>query len=267
MTEIVGRYITVGGHRLYWEQCGEGQAIVCIHTAGQHALQWRFVLPYLGDRGYRAIALDLPGHGKSLLKDWRPISVLHEYAEIVWAFTREIGLERPVFMGCSIGADITLDVGVHHAADARALIVLDGAARTPTFPERVIRMGLEDAGVPSASDQAFYGALGVSGSDTEEARRLEIAWTTRARDPKVLANDLLGWIGHDVRASLGRVTCPVLLVRGEEDFFVPRELLEETRAGLADAEVVELAGVGHFPHMESAALLDLLSRFLKSRDI
>lgn len=267
MTEILGRYITVLGHRLYYESCGEGQPVVCIHTAGANSLQWRFVLPYFGERGYRMVALDLPGHGKSLLKDWRPIQVLHEYAELVWDFSRALGLERPVFMGDSIGANIALDLGVHHAADIRALVIAEGAAHTPTFPERVIRMSLEDAGIPSVGDQAFYGSIGASGSEIDETRRLEIAWTSRSRDPKILANDQLGWNSHDVRDHLSQVTCPVLLVRGEEDFFVPRDLVEYTQKGLSDAEFVELPGIGHFPHMESSAFLEVVERFFKARGI
>lgn len=267
MAEILGRYITILGHRLYYESCGEGQPVVCIHTAGQNSIQWRFVLPYFGERGYRMVALDLPGHGKSLLKDWKPIQVLHEYAELVWDFSGALGLIKPVFMGCSIGANIALDLGVHHAVDIRALVICEGAAHTPTFPEKVIRMGLEDAGIPGAGDQWFYGAIGVCGSEIDEARRLEIAWTSRYRDSKIIANDLLGWIGHDVRDKLQLVSCPVLLVRGEEDFFVPRELVEHTQKGLPGAEFVEIPGIGHFPHMESTALLNVVERFFKTRRI
>lgn len=252
----------VDGHRVYYESCGEGRPLVCIHTAGQNGLQWRFVLPHFARRGYRVVALDLPGHGKSLLRNWQPIRVLHEYAEIVWDLCEGLRLSRPTIIGCSIGADITLDLGVHHGSAISALIVCEGAARTATFPERAIRMSLEDAGVPSPGDQAYYGAIGAAGSVIAEERRREIAWTSRARDPKILANDLLGWIGHDLRGRLGQVPCPVLLVRGEEDFLVPRELLEATKVELPNSELVELPGIGHFPHVESPALLDVVERFL-----
>jgi pimeloyl-ACP methyl ester carboxylesterase len=261
MSEIVGRYVVVGGHRLYYEAIGEGQPVVCIHSAGHTALQWRFALPHFSERGYRAIALDLPGHGKSLLHNWKAINSIHGFAELVWNFSEAIGLQYPTFIGCSIGANIALDLGVHHASQISALVVCDGAARTSTVPERIIRFGLEDSGTPSSSDQAYYGTIGATGNRAESERVEELAWLARQRDPTLYANDMLAWTRHDVRGDLGRVTCPVLLIRGRDDFIVPLGLVEETRAGLERSEFVELPGIGHFLHVETNDVFAAIDTF------
>ncbi|MGO8868353.1 MAG: alpha/beta fold hydrolase [Alphaproteobacteria bacterium] len=254
-------------HRVYWEEAGTGTPLICIHTAGQSGLQWRFTLPYFAERGFRAIAVDLPGHGKSLLADWKPISVLHEYAEIVWDLSQGLGLVRPLVMGCSIGANIALDLGVNHPDGVRGLVVCDGAAHTPTVPEGAIQFMLEDAGMPSAGDQAYYGAIGVCGSKAPAERVAEIAWTARSRDPKVQGHDLLGWIHHDLRDHLNRISCPVLLVRGEEDFMLPHSLIQSTHEAISGSELVEIRGIGHFPHMEYPAFLPLVHDFLRTRGL
>src|SRR5690606_20097596 len=110
-------------------------------------------------------------------------------------------------------------------------------------------------------------AIGVTGSRTDHDRVMEIAWTSRYRDPKIQANDLIGWNSHDVRDQLHLIPCPVLLVRGEEDFMVPRELMVDTQAGIPGAEFIELPGIGHFPHVEHPDLAGIIVDFLERRGL
>ena len=68
---IVGRYLTLQldgrANRIYFEEAGQGIPLLCVHTAGADARQWRHLLE---DRTvtsrYRVIAYDLPYHGRSL---------------------------------------------------------------------------------------------------------------------------------------------------------------------------------------------------------
>lgn len=267
MTEIVGGYAEIQGHRVFYEAAGKGQPVVCVHTSGQSGLQWRFLLPHLAARGYRCLALDLPAHGRSLARDFQPLTSIPAFSSVVWDLCRHLGLAQPVLVGCSIGADIALDLGARHPGAVRALVACDGAAHNPTVPPGGIRLMLEDASYPAAADQAFYGSLGACGSAAPPERALEVAWTARSRDPKVQASDLMAWNAHDIREALGAIACPVLLVRGAEDFLVPRALMEATLAGLPRAEYVELPGIGHFPHLESPELPALVHDFLERHGI
>ena len=67
---IVGRYVRteIGGrpHRLYFEEAGEGITLVCLHTEGADARQWRHLLndPEV-TQYFRVPAFDMPWHGKS----------------------------------------------------------------------------------------------------------------------------------------------------------------------------------------------------------
>ena len=67
---IAGQYghLTIWGqqHRLYWEEAGQGIPLLCLHTAGAHASQFRHLMcdARVTDR-FRVIAFDLPWHGKS----------------------------------------------------------------------------------------------------------------------------------------------------------------------------------------------------------
>jgi pimeloyl-ACP methyl ester carboxylesterase len=267
--EISGRYATVQGHRLYMDTGGkpDGPPMLLIHTAGQQSLQWRFVIPYFAEKGFYALAPDLPGHGKSLLDRFTPLTSIHAFAEVLWDLLQLLRLDHPVVVGCSIGGDIALDLAVHHGSEIPAVVACQAAAFTPTFPQKAIEMGLEDSGVPSYSDQGSLSGLSACGSKAEKERVAEIVWTRRFGDPKIYYSDLVGWIHHDLRPHLSKVQCPVLCVWGDEDYFVPRPLVEETVAGIPKARLEILNGIGHYPHLETREFNPLVERFLNSLGI
>ncbi|MGQ0652484.1 MAG: alpha/beta fold hydrolase, partial [Betaproteobacteria bacterium] len=107
--------------------------LVCLHTAGSDGRQYRAVLndAEIGKR-FRVIAFDMPWHGKSSppagwhKEDYRLTT--DTYTDLIMGVIRELGLERPVVMGCSIGGRIVLNLALKHAKEFRALIGLQSAA-------------------------------------------------------------------------------------------------------------------------------------------
>ena len=124
------------GTRTYFDECGDGPPVVCVHAAGADARQYRYLLPLLAEAGYRALAIDLPGHGRSYPVNWEPIRRIHAHAEFVHAF---IGAtcdgQAPAAMGCSTGGNVVLDLAAHHSAELTGVIAMEGAAWTTTFPD------------------------------------------------------------------------------------------------------------------------------------
>ena len=107
---IVGRYVHVeiGGamHRIYFEENGEGIPLVCLHTAGSDARQWRHLLTDAEFcKSFRIIAFDLPWHGKSNPPaDWDGEEYrlsTARYTETIRAFCAALKLDRPITTGRS----------------------------------------------------------------------------------------------------------------------------------------------------------------------
>ena len=68
---ITGRYVyfDIEGrpHRVYFEESGAGIPLICLHTAGSDATQFRHLLTDVEiAKQFRVIAFDMPWHGKSL---------------------------------------------------------------------------------------------------------------------------------------------------------------------------------------------------------
>jgi len=262
--EICGRYFDVEGHRIFFDETGSGErgAILCVHTAGMSGLEWRFFLPHFAGLGYRVVAPDLPGHGRSLLRDWQPIESVHQYGEILCRLVQALNLSRPVLVGCSVGGDIVLDMGTHHPEDWAAIVACEAGMRNQTFPPEFLERGREDAGIPGFHEFTFYRTAALCGKGTPAERVQEIQWLRRRGDPKVMIHDLLAWNRHDLTGSIANISAPVLLIRGADDSGVSQEMVEQTRQRIKGAEFVVLPGVGHFPMSEYEGFTEVVESFL-----
>ena len=268
--EFIGRYLNVGKTRIYYEACGSGLPMFCIHTAGACSLEYRHFAPIMADNGLRAIAVDLPGHGKSDPVDWKPIRNMHEYGEFVWKVIEAVCQgEKPIVIGCSIGGDMTVELACHHSKDMRAGIALEGAAFTPTVPPAIGEYASLHAN-PSWHDQIDRGVEMSCYQPHSKEMLTALQWTHHYAHPMMGVADLQCWATHDVRDKLKDIKCPVLVVAGEADFFVPEIFVDETVAAIPGGlgEKLIAQKVGHYPMFEQPQYTaDFVLSFLRRRNI
>lgn len=261
MTDLVGRYAEVDGGRVYYETAGDAdaQSVVLVHTAGSDGRQWRYVAPALAERGYHVVVPDLPGHGKSYPTDWEPHETIDQHADAVWTLVEHLGLDRPAVGGCSVGGNTTLSLAIDHADDITAAVAMEGAGRT-----RGAQLGRlsHPHALPGWQDVLEYSVVDAVGAACPDARRTELAWQHKGAH-EVATNDLQGWADFDRMDELDGADCPVMLVRGEAEYFIQDDVFEETVERLPDPEPVVLDDVGHYPMMEAPeTVTDLVAGFV-----
>jgi pimeloyl-ACP methyl ester carboxylesterase len=267
-SEITGHYVSVDGNRTYYDACGEGIPFVCVHTAGADAREYQYLLPLLAARGYRAIALDLPGHGRSYPVDWEPHRSIHDQAEYVYRFAEEVcGGEKPVVMGCSIGGCISFDLIAHHSADLLAVVPMEGLAwGTPilSFPGEAEHPSWSTSWKPFLEYAAVESLGKPTLADREKVKEL---WWQHQNAQQAGNGDIQGWATHDVRGLLGDVRCPVLVIKGADDFWVPQLLIDAAAAEIGEqARVAVLPDIGHYPMFENPeGLAELVDAFVRER--
>ncbi|MGD9603811.1 MAG: alpha/beta fold hydrolase [Gammaproteobacteria bacterium] len=263
--DIRGHYVKVNGTRTFYDELGDGQPIVCVHTAGASSLEYQYILPLFAEAGFHAYALDLPGHSRSYPVKWQQHRTIHQHAEFVHAFIRTLKLKRPIVIGCSIGGDITLDYAAHHWRDMAAGIPMEGLARSPTFPlpSRMIHPAWQ----PGWQDMMERAAIESMNRRATAEQVQELRWQHRNAQVSAVG-DLEAWATHDVTAKLGGVRCPMLIIRGEDDFWLPRELVEETGRLIKSSEVLHLKNIGHYPMFEDPKLIcGIVTRFCRKHGI
>lgn len=261
--QAVGRYtnVTVDGHRhkVFYFEAGEGIPVLCQHTAGNENRQWRHLLE---DREltkkYRFIAYDLPSHGKSDPPNGKDFFTEDHHLKSEWItqfvvnFSESLQLDRPVFLGCSIGGVIALHLAERFPEKFRGLIALAGAVPTYGFYhdwwiDPGVNIAMMSAGLVDA----------VMAPDLAPGER-QINRIAQTAHPRSARNDLYFW-GVDnadpertkrIDASL----VPVYMYAGEYDFTCPPDHVEASAKAIGEEVHYEtLKGLGHFPMSENYA--------------
>lgn len=259
---IVGRYVHVDilGEtcRVYFEECGEGIPLLCLHTAGSDGRQFRHMLcdEEITSR-FRVIAFDMPWHGKS----YPPASAAgrdyelttERYVATIRAFIAALELDRPVVMGCSIGGRIVLQLAHAHGEEFRALISLEGADhQQPWYDTSWLNR-------PDVHGGEVCAALvsGLVAPQSPVQYRNETLWQYRQSGPGVFRGDLYFYrVDSDLRGKLGGIDTrrtPLYMLTGEYDFSCSPEDTLRTARSIPGAQAVVMKELGHFPMSENPA--------------
>lgn len=108
-----GKFIDVDGNRIHYVETGEGRPIVFLHGLGAQLCHFSGPLFAEFGPGYRLVALDRPGSGYSR-RAWGASGGLSEQAGVVRRFIEELGIERPLIVGHSLGGAIALALAIEH---------------------------------------------------------------------------------------------------------------------------------------------------------
>ncbi|OUL99459.1 alpha/beta fold hydrolase [Variovorax sp. JS1663] len=259
--EIIGRYLKVDGIRVYCEEAGEGTPIVCFHAASQDTLMYRHVLEGLSDQ-YRVIAVDAPGHAKSQLPADGPFRNLTRHAEFNEKLMDQLGLVKPVIIGCSMGGNMVLELGARRPGAYSAIVAAEGADHTPTVSEFFLDMLLMNG-----TDIIAAWSRSMTGDRTPPDRARDVVWQISRTTPEVMRGDLTGYGNFDQRERVGRIDAPVLLLRGDADWLVSQSRVEDTASRIPGSEIAVLAGTGHYPMIENPLeFCETVRAFLEKTD-
>lgn len=122
----IGRFITVDGVRMHYAEWGEGTPVVLLNGNGTMIQDWALSgLVGLAAQQYRVIAIDRPGYGYSERPRDRVWTAAVQ-AELIARTIAALGLERPVVVGHSWGALVSVALALAHPEATRGLVLLSG---------------------------------------------------------------------------------------------------------------------------------------------
>jgi pimeloyl-ACP methyl ester carboxylesterase len=104
--ELTHRIVPSNGIRLHLVECGEGPTVVLVHGFPESWYSWRHQLPALAEAGYRAVAIDVRGYGRSskpvTVPDYRMTKNVGDIVGLVGA----LGRDKVTIVGHDHGAPI-----------------------------------------------------------------------------------------------------------------------------------------------------------------
>jgi len=265
---ITGRYVylTVEDveYRVFYEEAGSGIPLILGHTAGSDGRQYRHLLcDSAVTQHFRVIAFDLPFHGKSLppynYRWWEEEYKMTKSKMMAFpnVLSDALELERPVYMGCSMGGHLAVDLASNYPDRYGATISVEGALRSA---EEYVEVGMsgirKEFDNPNVNRTSIGAAmmLNISPFSPEQNVR-EIQWEYSCGGPGIFAGDLYYYYyDHNMSdkeaSNIDTKKCMLYLLTGEYD---PNTSPKETQA-LADlvsgAKFWPMEKLGHFPVTE-----------------
>jgi len=253
------------GTTLSFDVAGEGPAVLLLHAFPLSKAMWTPQVAALKAR-HQVIRMDARGFGDSPAGDGA--LTMERIADDASLLLDHLGVREAVVGGCSMGGYAAFAFVRRYPARVRALLLVDTRAAPDSEEARAGRATLAEkvlAEGPTAVAAAMLPKLLGPTSHRERPELVERVrqWILSAPAPAV-AHALYGLGARpDSRPTLGAISVPTLIVRGEEDTISTAVDLDEMRRGIRDSQAVALPRAGHLPSLEATEAFDqVVSNFL-----
>lgn len=259
--------INVAGTKLaYTDSGGSGAPVLALHAFPLSSAMWEGQIEALGDR-FRFIAPDLTGFGASDAPEGRDLYSMENWAIQVEALLDELGLDKVVLLGLSMGGYLAFELLRRNAARFSALVLADTKSEADP-PEGVEKRSKQQEMVESGGRDDLIGALTgalLGGSTTEN--KPDVVEKVRV----LMDNPPAGFVGAleamkkrpDSTDELTRIGVPTLIIVGENDAVTPPEAARAMHERIGGSQLVVIPDVGHLSNLEAPeAFNGALAEFL-----
>lgn len=235
--------------RLDVEIVGRGRDLVLLHSLLSDRSSWEPLAARIA-RQRRLILVNLPGFGTS-----PPAGPgLGDQADAVAGLFDDLALPPATdVLGNGLGGFVALHLAIRHGTRFERMVLVGSAIAFPepgraTFPalaDKAPRDGM--AAIAGVAMQRMFPEAFIAANPTLVAGREAVF---RRIDPNVFASACRALAVLDISAGLAKVRNPALIVVGAEDQATPPALGRALAGRLAHAELIELPGLGHCPHIQ-----------------
>jgi pimeloyl-ACP methyl ester carboxylesterase len=235
-----------------------------VHGAGMDSSVWPLQARHFAYRGHNALAVDLPGHGRSGGKPLRSIDAM---ATWLWQLINALRLRSITLVGHSMGALACLETAASHRKKVTGLALLGAAPKMPVHPDLLAASSRKRPLAPELICDWGFGPAGHFGGHKAPGswmlghalRLLGQSTGPRLRADLAACNAYAGGL-----EAAGRLRCPTLVVAGELDRMTPAKQGARLAEAAPGAEFVSIPECGHMMMVERPdATLDALTVFAR----
>jgi len=270
-----GQVVTDDHVQLLYQTVGEGPAVVFANGIGVRYPSIVRQLPVL--RRHRLICWDYRGMGQSVMPDPAHGDVsMGRHARDILAILEHLGVERAIFIGWSMGVQVSLEAVRQQPERVAGFVALLGTYGQPfrtAFPAPValgveglfsflnrfpaVAQGALDLAValPKLAFFVLSNLVFVGGDADQEVFDTNVR-SVAGVEKRLYTRTLLELSRHDASDILPRVGCPALIIAGERDYLTPPKVAMHMASTIPDAVYREVKRGTHFAMIEQPELIN-----------
>ncbi|MFW6075839.1 MAG: alpha/beta fold hydrolase [Chloroflexota bacterium] len=271
------------GVRSYYEVFGPadaGRTMLFIPTWSLvHSRVWKMQVPYFARRGFEVITFDGRGNGRSD----RPASgyTVDHYTQDALAVLDELTVSRADIVSLSAGCRPLVHFAAEHPERVRSLVMIAPAVRLGGGPRRSLDAFLNEP--PDREGWNKYNAVhwredyrdfvewfsGQIFSEPHSTKPFDdfVEWAMET-DGETLVATTVESPTPDIADRCALISCPTLIVHGDDDRIIPLENSREIQQAIPGSELFIIEGGGHAPNARDPVKVNLtIHEFLVRQQI
>lgn len=256
----------------------EKPPVLLLHGIPSLSYSWSEVMPALAEQGFRAIAPDWIGFGRSSFPDRRDFAYTPDaFIDALAAFLKTLEIQQFYLVVQGFLGSVGLQYALRHPEQVERLAVLNA----PVSPDAKLPWKIQQLGLPLVGDMMTQDPLLVdrtleggsrfviSDEDLDVYRRPFLKSSDAGRSLLATVRNLqLKQAMAEISSGFSRWAQPTLIVWGMADPWLPFTQAETFAGTLQNAQIVKLEEGGHYPQEHwSVQVSDALIPFLRRQPV
>lgn len=228
----------------YTDTATDKPTALLLHGWGSSFDVYKGITNALSDR-LRIVALNFPGCGNSdtMTEPWN----IDNYCSLVLKFLKALNIENPILFGHSHGGRVIMKLVGEKMIYPPKIVFLDAAG---LIPKKTFKQKLRAKSFKTIKTVLNLPIIkNYSANLLEKARNYYGSADYKAA-PEVLRKTMVSLVNTDLRHLLPNISCPTLLIWGENDTATPLDDAKTIEKLIPDAGLCVIKGTGHYSFCE-----------------